>query len=403
MPHAPLRFLVAAGLAPDAVPVGVPTRFEGLAAEASRQAVERLVSHAAREQADFVLAFAAEDGDTLDPRTAADLEESLASLADAGIALVLATRRRGLQRPPAGSPWLTPENRSVTLPLAGRPPVVVRLLDGPDPQDGPRRPTLISGSALIGAAFEAPTDAAAVALRQQGFRFVAIAGESVRPSGAAGLAVRSVDPVQALSPTETGSHGVTLVTLGDRAEVRFLPTAALRFETIALNVDTEEAVDDLAVRMTEALDGLRSEPGEEAWCVRWALTVSGPAYETLTSRAVQADLCELLPTDASGVPIAHEFRVEPHPLWHAVRDPFAAEFAAALQDVEATAGDVAGRLNLLGLAGAGPHRSRIERLLGTVDTAAVTGRAQMLGRRLAAAMDGDDGASAVGVGREADD
>lgn len=390
MAHAPLRFLVAAGLAPGAALAGVPARFAGLATDASRLAVDRLVSHAAKEQVDFVLGFAADDGDRLESQAAADLEAALGGLAEAGIDLVLVSRRNGSARPPAGSPWVTPENRSVTLPLSGRPPVVVRLLDGPDPNDGPRRPTLISGSALIGAAFDAPADAAAVALRQQGYRFVAVAGGTDRPAGAAGVAVRSVGAVQGRSPAETGPHGANLVTLGDRADVRFLPTAAVRFETVPLPIDDEEAIDDVAVRMADALAALRPEPGEEAWCVRWSLTASGRAFDALASRAVQTDLAELLPADLGGVPVAHEFRVEPHPRWQSARDPFGAEFAAAFASAEAAAWAGTARLDLLGPAARGPHRARLERLLAGVDPAAVRARAHALGRRITEAIDRDE-------------
>jgi hypothetical protein len=173
-----------------------------------------------------------------------------------------------------------------------------------------------------------------------------------------------------------------------QARTEAVPCAVLRFESITVEAEPKDALDDLALRMTERIDALRAEAGEVAWIVRWMIEAAEPLFTTLNDPLRRADLVSLLPETKNDVQLVHEVRHVPHAIWPALNDSFAAEFEAALQEQASSL--TAEPFSLLALPEAAPHRRRLSKLIGGSDATAVLGEARRFGQRLIAAAQHED-------------
>ncbi|MGC1274827.1 MAG: hypothetical protein WBC44_14060 [Planctomycetaceae bacterium] len=398
----PIRFLHAAGIDPDAVlprlPASCRTQFDA----APLTAIERLVTQAIELQVDFLLVTPAvgPDGAAEEPgfRSAIAVRREFARLTPHAIPAVLAVGH-------ANSAWSRLAGRDSTLTVM-EPGESVPIPD----RDGRSRTSL----RCLGSLSEAERPASMTrreseldlvvaprlavehlkSIRSSPHRYVGC-GVGLRRSMplSAGLA-HSPGAVQSLAHADCGPHGATLVTIEEGSEVQteFVPIASIRYESIAIRTKPGEPLEDLAIRMADRLDEQRSEAGEQAWDVRWAIEAGEELFETLSDPVQRTTLGGLLPDSVGGVPVAHRLNVSPHPLWPALDEPFAAEFAAALVEQEGAWSDPATRLALIGVTSETKHRSRFERLLAATEMSAAMNQARRLGIQIVtAAKERDDG------------
>ena len=214
------------------------------------------------------------------------------------------------------------------------------------------------------------------------------AGERATVTLRAGVA-HSPGPMQS-SGQALGPRGATLVTVEPTGQTRTeaLPCAVLRFESLKVETEVKDGLEDLALRMTERLEELRAEPCELAWHIRWTVEAAEPLFSTLNDPLGRADLISLLPENAGDLLYAHEVQVVPHPIWPALDDAFAAEFEAALQEQSNLVRKQ--QPQLLALPDSTPHRKRLARLVGGCDFSAVLGDARRFGLRVVLAAKQDE-------------
>jgi hypothetical protein len=395
----PIRFLHAAGLDPDA-PLAAPSpALADLFASAQIAAVERLVTQAIERDVDFLLVTPAPPADGLPDGLSLKAEAALRGqfdrLLDHDVAVFLAvgSRTTGWERL-AGRDTnvvlLTPGSFTAISDRDGRPAAILRCVDRPTPAERSIAPAPGDSLELAVAPRTAPRDLAGSTLLRCDYLAL---GAGPRESLALGsTTTHSPGPLAPHGPEDAGPHGATLVTIADDGHVRseFVPASPVRYEAIAIDAEPHDGPEDLALRMTDRLAGRTPEPGEQAWVVRWAAEVAGPLADSLAADSGRADLLGLLPEEVAGVPVFHELSVSPHKFWPALDDPFAAEFAAALNEQEPALCDPSARSALLALPADAPHRDRLARLLATADAAGVVNEARRLGRLVSAAANEDD-------------
>lgn len=391
----PIRFLHAAGLDPDAVLPRLPASRRALFDAAPQTAIERLVAQAIELDVDFLLVSpaVAQDGSAEEPgfRSAIAIRREFARLSPHAIPAFLAIGN-------SNSAWNRLVDRDSTLTVIssgetvsitdrdGRSLASLRCLGSPSEAEWTTSKLRHESEPELAVAPHLAVEQLK-SVQKSKYRYLGC-GSGPRRSMpiSAGLA-HSPAAVQALSHTDCGPHGATLVTIEDGGEVQteFVPIASIRYESIAIRTKSGEPLEDLAIRMAERLSEQRSETGEQAWDVRWAIEAVGESFETLIDPAQRVMLSGLLPDSVADVPVVHRVTVTPHPLWPALDQPFAAEFAAALVEQEAALSDPSRRPALLGVAAETTHRARFERLLAAADVTAAVNQARRLGIRVVTA------------------
>ena len=144
--------------------------------------------------------------------------------------------------------------------------------------------------------------------------------------------------LQGIGRRDTGPRGCTLVECDAEGDLRriFVPTAPVRRERLAVDIDPDTSWDELRGRMQNALLASAPETGEEVWLIEWTLSGSGPAIDRLASQDERRALAADLDWDAAvdrGVRVHHTIRVlqAAHAGWgldH--RDPLVIEFFGIL-------------------------------------------------------------------------
>jgi len=407
----PLRFLHAAGLAPDA---SLPAPSPGLAdllVSAPLAAVRRLVTRAIELDADFLLVTPAASADDLSPSAESTLRSEFDRLLEQGVTVFLATGSSSpgwdrLAGRGSNVVLLTPGSFAPVADRDGRPVGILRCVDHPTTADHATSPGPDDSLDLAVAPNLAAADLDGVSAIKHDYlglgegprRFCDLTGGFAYAPGS----------LQATGPQETGPHGATLVTIEPTGEVRteFVPAAAVRFESFAVSAEPNDVIEDLALRMTEHLDALRPEPGETAWLVRWTVEAETSLEDALRTPSGRSDLLGLLSDKVGDVTITHMLtepvrevampapepapRPQPQPLRVASDDTFASRFATALREHEPNLADAGRRLALVGVPADAPNRDRLARLLASVDAAAVLDGARRHGLLVTAAADGSD-------------
>jgi DNA repair protein SbcD/Mre11 len=90
-------------------------------------------------------------------------------------------------------------------------------------------------------------------------------------------------PPQGTRPLESGPRGCVLVSVDEtgRCERTFVPTAPVRFESIALTIHPEHSRDDLLLEMMAAMERLPRYPSDRVWLVTANVTGTGRYMELL--------------------------------------------------------------------------------------------------------------------------
>ncbi len=121
---------------------------------------------------------------------------------------------------------------------------------------------------------------------------------------------------QGRNSRHTGPHGCTCVEV-DRngaVECNFIPTAAVRCESITLTVDDHTSHDDLAETMQAALLRLPHESAELVWLLNWHVRGFGATFDSLLDVKVRDEIVELVELEsppAENVSWVHHFRSLP--------------------------------------------------------------------------------------------
>lgn len=388
------RLLHAAGWDADAVLPDPPPALADVFDSAHADTLSVLIDRAIDLEVDAVVLMPAESADGLSGgpshRAETQFRESFARLGELGITGIIAVGANGecwkrLAGGDSGIVTLSPGDVA-TLPhrdegTAAR----FRCIDGV-PADAHSASSNVALEILLApslstSAFEKAQSAAS--------RYVALgSGERGTVSIRGGVA-HAPGPLQSLGKS-SGRRGATLVTLEAAGQTRTeaVPCAVLRFESIAVEAEPQDDLDDLALRMTERLEELTSEPCERAWLVGWTIDAAEPLFSQLNDPRGRADLVSLLPESKGAVVCAHEVRVVPHAIWPALDDPFSAEFEAALQEQISLA--CKEQSPLLPLPDAMPHRKRLARFINRCDLPAVLGDARRFGLRVTLAAKQDE-------------
>lgn len=388
----PIRFLHAAGLDPDAHLADLPPSLADLAGTAAADAFERLVTQAIERQVDFLLLTPAvpidglPDGPSLSGEAA--IRDQFDRLADEGVPVFLAvgSRSSGWERLAGRDSHAVLLQLGAFAPVAsrgGRTAGVLRCVDRPTVADRATSPArtdeTIDFAVAPGLSARSLDGVTTIA-----HDYLALGtGRRQTVSHSSGAA-HAPGMLQATDATESGPHGASLVTIDDTGKVttEFVSTAAVRFERLTIEAEPQEQPDDLLLRIAERVSAMRTEPGEQAWVVRWTIEAAGSLYETLSDPSRRAELLSVLPEALGDVPLLHRVIAVPHPLWPALDDPFAAEFAAALAEEQGHRPALAVRLDPPGDM---PQRGRLARLLAKADPAAVLGVARRFGLHVTAA------------------
>lgn len=116
------------------------------------------------------------------------------------------------------------------------------------------------------------------------FDYVAIGCSDVRGTQRADWGIaHSPGATQAIYAGDTGPHGCTLVEVAANGSIQchFIPTAAVRSETLAIGFDSQSSLTDLLDRMRGLITEQTFHSTELLWLVNWAVAGSGPLYRTL--------------------------------------------------------------------------------------------------------------------------
>jgi len=387
------RLLHAAGWDADAVLLDPPPELADIFETASFAALDVLIDRAIELEVDALVLMPAAraDGLSLGPSHRAELHlrESCARLTELDIAVILAVgaNAKGWKRLAGGDAnitVLTPGDIATLPERDGEPVSRLRCIDRVLADElaaskGDRE--ILLAPSLSTQSFETGT--------ASGSRYVALgSGERGTVTLRGGVA-HCPGALQSCGKAD-GPHGATLVTFDSAGHTRTesVVSAVLRFESIAVEAEPTDSLEDVALRLTERFDELRPEPSELGWLIRWTVETADPLFAALNDPRGRADLISLLPERKGEIVCAHRVRVVPHAIWSALDDPFSAEFEAALQ--EQISGVRKERSPLLPLPDAMPHRKRLARLVSGCDLPAVLGDARRFGVRVTLAARQDE-------------
>ena len=180
---------------------------------------------------------------------------------------------------------------------------------------------------------------------------------------------------QGLHPSETGAHGCTLVDVDSDGTVRCttIPTAPVRWERLAVDINDGTNQDELVIAMHCALTERRPEPTEKVWLIDWVITGSGPLFDLLAQEAVRSEVIALLEASEplpEGLLQSHRFHRMP-PCQPAdsdsQRNHFARQYFERLDGELPLSPETLHRLLERADLPAGGWSGRIESLLGDLD------------------------------------
>lgn len=101
---------------------------------------------------------------------------------------------------------------------------------------------------------------------------------------------------QGISAAQSGQHGCTLVEVDStgNVELTFVPTAAVRFETVEITVHPHTDRDELLTSLTSAVAAVHRHPTETAWLLSWQVRGYGHGRDLLADSDFQHDIDEHL-------------------------------------------------------------------------------------------------------------
>lgn len=149
--------------------------------------------------------------------------------------------------------------------------------------------------------------------------YVALGGDGPRQtiSTTAGIA-HHPGSTQGLSCAETGPHGCTLVEVDSdrRIDTRFVPTASVRWENLAIAVGVQTTREGLQEQMRSAFECIDPEPTDALWLVTWQVAGCGRLLDALDEddslRLELIDSLEQKTESESPRPaVVHRFRLIP--------------------------------------------------------------------------------------------
>lgn len=388
----PFRLLHAAGFNPDAVLLKSPAEIADFCDDAPFAAFERLVGVAIEQNVDAVLISLDDRVDRLSLGAVAALDEQFQRLKEHEIPLILAITEaeavyQALSREATGLIVLRGGESTKVCEPNGREVAVIRCGETVEDVSGPRIVHHRTGDLIQIAVLPhlGPEETSGDGRLFQDY--IACGRGSRQTVRFAGKLAHSPGVMQGTSPSMAGPQGATLAAIsrGSGVELEFVPTAAVRYETIAVSCELEDDADDVALRMIECLHERRAEDGEQAWIVEWRIEAADPLCRALSDPQSRAHLKSQLPGELQDAELFHRIAVVPHPLWSALEQPFAAEFTAALAEQEAALWSREDKLGSLGVDGETLHRERLAELVSQADRAAVLGNARRLGARVTTA------------------
>ncbi len=96
---------------------------------------------------------------------------------------------------------------------------------------------------------------------------------------------------QGIDPAETGAHGCVLVTVEDGVPVaEFIETAAIRWESVALDTSGAEGIDGVRTRLVSTMEDLSARAGNAGVIARVRLEGRSAAHTALSGAAAREDL-----------------------------------------------------------------------------------------------------------------
>lgn len=388
------RMLHAAGWDADAILLDSPPRLASVVESACFESLSVLIDRAIELEVDAVVLMPALHADGLargpSHRAEVQLRECFGRLNELGLAGFIAVGANAdrWKRLAGGDSHITILAPGDVASLSDRDDqrrVRFRCIDQTVADDRPAPPSdvveIVLAPSLSTSALEHSKNTAS--------RYLALgSGERGTVTLRSGIA-HCPGPLQS-SGKANGPRGATLVTIEATGQTRTetVPCAVLRFESITVESESTDALEDLALRMTEQLEELRSESSERAWVIRWTVEATEPLFSTLSDPRGRIDLVSLLPERHGDLLCAHEVRVVPHGICQALEDPFSAEFEAALQEQSTLIRK--DRSHLISLPDSMPHRKRLARMLNGCDLSAALGDARRFGLRVTLAAKQDE-------------
>lgn len=195
-------------------------------------------------------------------------------------------------------------------------------------------------------------------------------------------------PPQGLRPTELGPRGCALVTVRPDGhwEQVFVPTAAVRYESIQVAVTPEQSRDDLLLEMIVALERLPRCPSDRVWLVAAKVTGSGPCLEMLGNERERETFVAELHADHGIHDVQihiHSLRIHPAvetPQKETVDDSLIRDFDRRLDERVAHPHWALQRSLDESRLNSGPWTEPLRALLGALDTGDIAAEARRLGR-----------------------
>jgi len=399
MPNRSFRFLHASDFRLDAVPRGlteVPDHLRDALLDVPYSAARRVFDAALAERVAFViLAGNILQPDLTGPRGTAFLSEQFHRLAEAGISIYWAG---GETDPPEAWPVAVPLPDNVHVFAKDRVTDFLHQLDGSPlvrivgTSHGSRalHPEEFSPDAIglfsIGVACG---EAETTALQSQGIHYWALGGRAEQTTlfNTPRIACYPGTP-QGRSPSETGTHGCTVVNVDDqgRARMTFIPANAMEWLNERLTVDSSTRRESLEAICTQRIHSL-TQGSKTDLLVTWTIGGSGPLLAELRRGKLRGELLEWLRIEYGlSSPIVWTVGIEldtenslPTSLYE--QETILGDFLRALRDFET---DPQQPLNLESLLADG-QAAQFSQTVAIVDSAArkrVLHEAAMLGMEL---------------------
>ena len=411
MPFEPIRFIHASNLRLDSQMTGLgdcPDEFRGLIEAATITAFERVIGAAVAQDVDFVLltgnSFDEHDR-SLQARIA--LVDGFHRLNEHGIRVFGLPGRLDpadawkacSEFPDNVTTFFDPSTEAVAVLRDGKVIASVacaeKLADGQSQTSASQiHPTTTEtrGPFRVGLclASENPDPSQSDSSRHdaQAFDYVAIGCSDSREThrGDWGIA-HSPGATQAISSSDTGPHGCTLVEVADDGSIdcQLIPTAVVRSERIAIGFDSQSSLTDLLDRMRKLLAERTFHSTELLCLVNWAVAGSGPLYKTLCDDDLARHFVERASAelhDDARPQLLHSLQVLPgRAAVEQIRrsHPWADEFFQTLETITPLTPNSLLETLVAASSSSDEFTNRMERLADGVDCHMVLGRARQLG------------------------
>ena len=117
----------------------------------------------------------------------------------------------------------------------------------------------------------------------EAIEYLAMGGKSRQTSETSACTLHAPGGTQGVTVTDVGEHGCSLVEVAAAnddhgrhlAEISFLPTATVRWESPSVQTGRYASLDTLGNQMIEAMRDRKPQPAEKLWLLHWSLYNSG--------------------------------------------------------------------------------------------------------------------------------